>query len=215
MLSDAGSSSGSEAAADLVDSLLVGRAQAFRLGASPKGPPEKAQGRAAQSKVKREGGPPLPAEGASVCGAPQGLKLELKGLPLEVSPRGAGGEECLVLQPHQKVLRLSVEGDPDADPAALLAAYLASFEGGAQPSELLTERFVQVEGAWYSVQREACRGELLLGPTPTDTQLLTPERHLGHLTFCRCEAPAQPNGKQQEAEEVSGLSLPQRGPPRA
>ncbi|KAL8448311.1 hypothetical protein Emed_003841 [Eimeria media] len=202
MLSDAGSSSGSEAAADLVDSLLGGGGPpASRRGAPPEGPREKAHKRGPQSKVKtEEGAPPVSSEAASVSEPAQGLKLELKGLPLEVSPQGDGGAECLRLEPHQKILRLSVEGDPNADPTALLAAYLASFEGGVQPSEVLAEKHIHVKGAWYSVQREACRGELLLGPTPTDTQLLTPERHLGHLTFSRCEPP-QANAKQETTEE--------------
>ncbi|KAL8455097.1 hypothetical protein Emag_001073 [Eimeria magna] len=196
MLSDAGSSSGSEAAADLVESLLGGGATASRRGPPPKGPPEAAHRRGAPSKVKKEGGFPVLAEAASMCNSFEGLKLELKGLPLEVSPRDDGGEECLMLQPHQKVLRLSIEGDPDADPTA----YLASFESGEQPSDVLADRHIQFKGAWYTAQREACRGELLLGPTPTDTQLLTPERHLGYLTFSRCEAP-QANGEQEETEE--------------
>ncbi|KAL8433911.1 hypothetical protein ACSSS7_003516 [Eimeria intestinalis] len=120
MLSDAESSSGSEAAADLVDSLLGGGVPgSWREGGASPRPSEKARRRAAPSKVKTEGGPPsfFPEASSPLCDrAPEGLRLELKGLPLEVCPHGDGGEECLKLEPHQKLLRLSIEGDPDADP---------------------------------------------------------------------------------------------------
>lgn len=78
---------------------------------------------------------------------------------------------------------------------------------------MLAERHVQVKGIWYSVQRDASRGELLLGTEPGDTQLLTPDRHLGHLRFSRCDAP-QDRQAQQGAEEKVRTLLAVRGSPK-
>lgn len=50
----------------------------------------------------------------------EGLKLELKGLPLQIGPPSSLSkhpEDIVRLQPHQRLLRLCIDGDPDADPA--------------------------------------------------------------------------------------------------
>ena len=132
---DSGSSSESEAAADLLDSVLgigSGASQGPSAGAPAKAPQGAPQGgprqpdrnKKTKKEVKKEKetqeqeAPPLPPY--------KGLKLELKGLPLEVGPPTSSsssssgtqqGEGLLRLQPHQKLLRLSIDGDPTADPA--------------------------------------------------------------------------------------------------
>nr|AET50516.1 hypothetical protein [Eimeria tenella] len=135
----------------------------------------------------------------------EGLKLELKGLPLQIGPPSSLSkhpEDIVRLQPHQRLLRLCIDGDPDADPAELLSVYLASLGSNPlQASTVLQDRYVQVGGMWYLVQRDASRGEILLGPTPSDIQLLTAERHLGQLRFSRCEEPENHLAEKAEEEE--------------
>ncbi|KAL8433061.1 hypothetical protein Efla_006260 [Eimeria flavescens] len=213
MLADADSSSESEAAAELLESMLGPRdagGEGPSAGPSPgEVKAEKSRRRASAARRQQQTETAADAGGPSAGGPPpQGLALELKGLPLQIHPgccqSADSASDCMRLQPHQKLLRLSVEGDPTADPAALLSAYLAALkdEGlrGA-PQGALHVQYVQVEDAWYSVRRDTCRGELLLGQQPADTQLLTTERHLGQLTFARCEPPQAERNEQPEAEE--------------
>lgn len=205
MIPSDGSSSESDTGADLLDTILTFGKDSQSCSSAKVKTEKSTRGQSSQRKTSANVEPPAD-KGDTVAGSkpPQGLKLELKGLPLQVHPqafnKGDGAEERLRLQPHQKLLRLFIDGDPNADPAALLSAYIASFGDIGQTGDLVAERKVQVEGIWYSVQRDACRGELLLGPDPSDTQLLTPERHLGHLRFIRCDPPGA-NQVQQEAEE--------------
>lgn len=185
---ESGSSSESEAGADLLESILgFGGAQSpsqrnGRVKRSSKKPTEtfsSDQNKAAGAVIDR--------------GAYNGLELELKGLPLRVDPQRCSDKDSdrLILQPHQKVLRLLVDGDPDANPADLLSAYIASLGDNLKPTDVLSDKKIQVKGAWYSVTREASRGEVLLGPRPADAQLLTPERHLGLIRFSRCDPPEE------------------------
>ncbi|OEH73727.1 hypothetical protein cyc_00687 [Cyclospora cayetanensis] len=226
MLSDSGSSSESEGAADLLESILGVSGSSQGAVAGRKKSEASCQRQQESGKVSAQKEASLETKcrhenkterAASVQEEPhqppqqppQHLKLDLKGLPLQVGPRCANshGVGPFVLQPHQKVLRLSIDGDPNADPAELLSAYIASLGDIQQQrtTAVTADKQIQVKGVWYAVQRDASRGELLLGAEPSDTQLLTPERHLGHLRFVRCEAPEE-NGVQGESEEVSGVS---------
>ncbi|CDI74922.1 hypothetical protein, conserved [Eimeria praecox] len=143
---DSGSSSESEAAADLLESVLGISDNPFKeekteapergpkggpqSGASPKRDRNKKKKKESKKEQKED------EEEAHSLKPYKGLKLELKGLPLEVGPAcssnssssnsssssssnsAAQTQDLLRLQPHQKVLRLSIDGDPTADPAA-------------------------------------------------------------------------------------------------
>lgn len=94
--------------------------------------------------------------------------------------------------------------------AELLSVYLASLGSNPlQASTVLQDRYVQVGGMWYLVQRDASRGEILLGPTPSDIQLLTAERHLGQLRFSRCEEPENHLAEKAEEEVRTVLAATQ------
>lgn len=117
MISGEGISSESEGAADLLDSIL-GHGNALEedsVAGTPK-PKKAVQRQSAQKKPSAAAA--ATDEAAAPEGPPRGpqpLKLELKGLPLQVAP-GSNAEERVLLQPHQKLMRLSIDGDPSADP---------------------------------------------------------------------------------------------------
>ncbi|CDJ59084.1 hypothetical protein, conserved, partial [Eimeria maxima] len=123
---DSGSSSESEAAADLLDAVLGTSNNSFKnvKTEAPEGvsgacsSPQRDRHKKKENKKEED----TSEQGDTLLQPYKGLKLELKGLPLEVGPPSCSKStdqqgDLLRLQPHQKLLRLSVDGDPAADPA--------------------------------------------------------------------------------------------------
>lgn len=100
--------------------------------------------------------------------------------------------------------------------AELLSAYISSlgagnagvgsvFSSSSSSSSAAFDaspHYIKAGDRWYSVQRGGPRGEVLLGPQPADTQLLTADRHLGQITFSRCEPPEEAEANTMEDEDV-------------
>ncbi|CDJ48496.1 hypothetical protein, conserved [Eimeria brunetti] len=133
---DSGSSSESEAAAELLESVL-GFGDFSAAAANEGGAPAAAANKKKNELKKEKQQQQQQEEQQQQQQQPyNGLKLEFKGLPLEVGPplssssssssnnsssssssSSSNQEPLLQLQQHQKVLRLIVDGDPAADPA--------------------------------------------------------------------------------------------------
>lgn len=114
------SSSVSDAGADMLESILGfggGRASAPATPApSQRNPRLKPSSKKLTDSLSSDQSKMEGAADSEVC---NGLELELKGLPLRVDPQRCSEKDSdrLILQPHQKVLRLLIDGDPDANPA--------------------------------------------------------------------------------------------------
>lgn len=164
MSDDRSSSSESDAGADLLDSILgVSGDSEYKVSVSTKA---RKSTHHQSSHRKSNANKELPTDqrfnedGEAACTTPpQGLKLELKGLPLRVGPRSCskGCEDRLTLQPHQKVLRLSIDGDPTANPAGKYYAASANLVLDFEARAGNVPRCLAYEYVRYSTNVAACR----------------------------------------------------------